>query len=124
MSEMDIVERLLDFERCGLTAEDRVNMRECAAIEIHKLRQQKPKLPVWQELHLGLLLGRLSDWRNADHEDAITLYRSDVIAIIDGFKSLKGPAPDHRTPATYGDSVEFILNDDAHPSSPKSEVQK
>lgn len=36
--EQDIVERLMDFDRCGLTAGDRVNMRECAAIEIHKLR--------------------------------------------------------------------------------------
>lgn len=36
--EQDIIERLMDFERCGLTALERVNLRECAAIEIHKLR--------------------------------------------------------------------------------------
>ena len=36
--ERDILERLMDFDRCGLTASDRVNIRECAAIEIAKLR--------------------------------------------------------------------------------------
>ena len=35
----DIVEKLLDFERCGLTPATRVNLRECAAIEIAKLRR-------------------------------------------------------------------------------------
>jgi hypothetical protein len=37
--DRDIIERLLDFERCGLTAIDRVNLRECAAIEIARLRR-------------------------------------------------------------------------------------
>jgi hypothetical protein len=41
--ERDIIERLMDFESCGLTALDRVNMRECAAIEIHKLRDQNDR---------------------------------------------------------------------------------
>lgn len=41
--ERDIIERLMDFEGCGLTALDRVNMRECAAIEIHKLRQENER---------------------------------------------------------------------------------
>jgi len=41
--DRDIIERLMDFERCGLTALDRVNMRECAAIEIHKLRDQNDR---------------------------------------------------------------------------------
>lgn len=35
----DIIEKLLDFERCGLTPGTRVNLRESAAIEIHRLRQ-------------------------------------------------------------------------------------
>src|SRR4051812_17332576 len=33
---VDIIERLMDFDNCGNTAADRVNLRECAAIEIHK----------------------------------------------------------------------------------------
>lgn len=41
--ERDIIERLMDFERCGLTALDRVNLRECAAIEIHRLRQENDR---------------------------------------------------------------------------------
>jgi len=49
--------------------------------------QAAKELPLWQSLQLGMLLGRLSDWRNADHEDALTLCRSDVIAILDGFKA-------------------------------------
>lgn len=40
MSERDIIERLMDFERCGITAEDRVEMRESAAMEIFNLRQR------------------------------------------------------------------------------------
>ena len=44
MSEVDIVDRLLDFERYGLTASERVNIRECAAIEIHRLRTSKSDL--------------------------------------------------------------------------------
>jgi len=35
----DIVEKLLDFEHYGLTPSTRVNLRECAAIEIAKLRK-------------------------------------------------------------------------------------
>jgi hypothetical protein len=41
--ERDIIEKLMDFERCGHTAGDRINMRECAAIEIHKLRQENER---------------------------------------------------------------------------------
>lgn len=41
--ERDIIERLMDFERCGLTALDRVNIRECAAIEIHRLRMENER---------------------------------------------------------------------------------
>jgi hypothetical protein len=42
--ERDIVDRLMDFDNCGLTAGDRVHLRECAAIEIHKLRLELEKL--------------------------------------------------------------------------------
>lgn len=41
--ERDIIERLMDFDRCGLTAGERVNLRECAAVEIHQLRQENEK---------------------------------------------------------------------------------
>lgn len=43
MDERDVVEKLLDFERCGLTPGTRVNLRESAAIEIHRLRQENEK---------------------------------------------------------------------------------
>lgn len=36
--ERDIIERLMDFEQEGLTAQARVKLREDAAIEIFKLR--------------------------------------------------------------------------------------
>lgn len=49
-------------------------------------------LPAWQQIQFGLLMGMLSDWRSADHEDSIRLCRSDVIAMIDGVKALKGLA--------------------------------
>lgn len=38
--EQDIIERLMDFERYGLTADSRVKLREEAAVEIHRLRQE------------------------------------------------------------------------------------
>ena len=38
--DRDIIERLMDFERSGLTATDRVSIRECAAMEIFTLRQR------------------------------------------------------------------------------------
>ena len=40
MSDLDIIETLMDFENFGLTAEDRVQMREDAAMEIFNLRQR------------------------------------------------------------------------------------
>jgi hypothetical protein len=42
--ERDIVERLLDFKRCGIVAGDRINLRECAAIEINNLRKRNEQL--------------------------------------------------------------------------------
>lgn len=41
--EVDIIDRLMDFDRHGLTALDRVNIRECAAVEIHNLRQENER---------------------------------------------------------------------------------
>lgn len=49
-------------------------------------------LPAWQQIQIGLLMGKLRDWREADHEDAITICRSDIIALIDGFAALSRPA--------------------------------
>lgn len=43
MDRRDIIEKLLDFDRCGLTPGTRVNLRECAAIEIMKLRGELAK---------------------------------------------------------------------------------
>jgi hypothetical protein len=42
--DRDIIERLMDFESCGITAEDRVAMRESAAMEIFNLRQRVESL--------------------------------------------------------------------------------
>jgi hypothetical protein len=42
--ERDIIEKLLDFERCGQTAGTRVSLRECAAVEIFRLRQEVERL--------------------------------------------------------------------------------
>lgn len=44
MIDLDIIERLMDFENFGLTAEDRVQMREDAAMEIFNLRQRVENL--------------------------------------------------------------------------------
>lgn len=44
MSDPDIIERLMGFENFGLTAEDRVQMREDAAMEIFNLRQRVESL--------------------------------------------------------------------------------
>jgi hypothetical protein len=44
------------------------------------------RLPDWQQRHLDRLLEALTNWRNEDHEEAVTLARSDVCAILDGFK--------------------------------------
>ena len=44
MEERDIIDRLMDFECCGITAEERVEMRESAAMEIFTLRQRVDNL--------------------------------------------------------------------------------
>jgi hypothetical protein len=49
----DIIERLLDFERCGLTAGERVNMRECVAIEIASLRRENERFRAALEVIAG-----------------------------------------------------------------------
>lgn len=41
--ERDIIEKLLDFERCGQTPGTRINLRESAAVEIHRLRQENER---------------------------------------------------------------------------------
>lgn len=51
--ERDIIERLMDFENSGLTAWDRVNMRESAAVEIHHLRQENEKYRKTLEIIAG-----------------------------------------------------------------------
>lgn len=51
--ERDIVDKLLDFERCGLTPGTRVNLRESAAVEIHRLRQENEKYRKTLEIIAG-----------------------------------------------------------------------
>jgi hypothetical protein len=65
---VDIIERLMDFDNCGNTAADRVNLRECAAIEIHKLR---------------MALQEASDDLVLQHKEKVDLYDRAVAAEID-----------------------------------------
>ena len=44
MEERDIIDRLMDFEHSGITATDRVELRESAAMEIFNLRQRVENL--------------------------------------------------------------------------------
>ena len=39
--------------------------------------------------HFDSLMSFLQKWRNADHEDMITLHRSQMIEIIEGVKALR-----------------------------------
>lgn len=45
-------------------------------------------IPEWQERQFRNLLTRLAEWRSDDHEDAIVLCRSEIIAIIEGVKAV------------------------------------
>jgi hypothetical protein len=44
-------------------------------------------IPGWQLRQFEHLLDKLSEWRNDDHEDAIVLCRSEIIAILEGVKA-------------------------------------
>ena len=44
-------------------------------------------IPEWQERQFRNLLARLAEWRGDDHEDAIVLCRSEIIAILEGVKA-------------------------------------
>ena len=46
-------------------------------------------IPEWQERQFRRLLDRLAEWRSDDHEDAIVLCRSEIIAILEGVKSVQ-----------------------------------
>lgn len=52
----------------------------------------KQSLPDWQKRQLDRLLDALRDWRNEDNEEAVTLARSDVCALLDGFYSMESSA--------------------------------
>lgn len=45
--------------------------------------RQPGSMPDWQKRQLARLTKMLSEWRSDDHEDAITLCRSDVICLLD-----------------------------------------
>lgn len=52
MMERDIIERLMDFDGDGRSAQERVKLREDAAMEIHKLRSKAAmadRLNTWAE---------------------------------------------------------------------------
>lgn len=40
--------------------------------------------------HFDTLMDFLQKWRNADHQDMITLHRNQMIEIIEGVKALRG----------------------------------
>lgn len=44
-------------------------------------------MPDWQKRQLSRLVGRLSAWRSADHEDTIVMTRSEVICLLDGLSA-------------------------------------
>jgi hypothetical protein len=46
-------------------------------------------IPEWQERQFRRLLERLAEWRGDDHEDAIVVCRSEIIAILEGVKSVQ-----------------------------------
>jgi hypothetical protein len=46
-------------------------------------------MPEWQQRQFERLLDKLSQWRGDDHEDAITLRRSEIIAILEGVKACR-----------------------------------
>jgi len=48
-------------------------------------RQPGP-MPDWQKRQLARLTKMLSEWRSDDHEDAITLCRSDIICLLDALR--------------------------------------
>jgi hypothetical protein len=39
--------------------------------------------------HFNGLVSGLQAWRNADHEDAITLHRDSIIELLEGIETLK-----------------------------------
>lgn len=49
-------------------------------------------MPDWQQRQLARLLQKLSAWRSDDHEDAITLCRSDVICLLDAIQQSAAPS--------------------------------
>ena len=51
-------------------------------------RQPGP-MPEWQQRQLARLTKMLSEWRSDDHEDAITLCRSDIICLLDALSAGK-----------------------------------
>jgi hypothetical protein len=63
-------------------------------------------MPDWQQKQFWALIERLSEWRSDDYQDAITLCRSEIIAILDGVKAVQnrtgGPAWDTPYNRTYG----------------------
>lgn len=50
------------------------------------------RLPMWQQIQFRLIMDKLKQWRESDHEDFIQICRSDIIAIIDAVKVLGGVA--------------------------------
>lgn len=48
--------------------------------------------------HFDSLMSFLQKWRSADHEDMITLHRSQMIEIIDGVKALRRSLAVQTTP--------------------------
>lgn len=53
------------------------------------VESKRPKAP-YNFRHFDTLMDFLQKWRNADHQDMITLHRSQMIEIIEGVKALRG----------------------------------
>lgn len=72
--DIDIIQKLMDFERCGTSAWGRVNLRENAAIEIFKLRAEvhsmKTALEKLRSYNVDIAAGRIN-LRPQDHIEVI-----------------------------------------------------
>jgi len=63
-------------------------------------------MPEWQQRQFESLIDKLSQWRGDDHEGAIVLCRSEIIAILEGVKMCRNvglaSAPAPHTPVRSG----------------------
>lgn len=132
-SAPDLVDRLMDYERHGVTATDRVKLREDAAFEIAQLRQHVAllvrKMDVVELQHdqdsPGLWIGFRSF---ADRDEAMTWFKPGSSGVI---KPRCGSYPLRYIAEDFGLPYDVVLNFadyaktmDALPTMPIDEVEQ